>query len=409
MWKVVFRGIRETLERRVCRTNVYSQSSQDNAKNEVKTSLTCQQKFLPPIFITCDKGFCGSVKSADAKNKKQEWNTKHNWPEAVGWSSILATGWVVCQMLCFRKRTFDRDNKETLKSKLYDYSGVSFILTQILNFKPKNILPITNCVGDSNKKPKRQDAESQWSAAKPFGPLTVEEALKEAAEEFKNTHELVVGEYELRYGIEALEEKRYKDALMHFSAGANLSSPGSMFNLGLCYELGIGTLADQKKAVKYYNDAAAHDHADALYNLGVFHAQGRGGLSIDIDLARTYFVKAAKLGQVQAQRALDLEKTEILKKNNNNTSIIPNRCLTIEKNLEKNQANDTCIKLNDYKLNTKVDKILSTNFIAKCTLESPEYEEIIENHTQVFLDFLGLRESSQAPIMITTNDCHVPC
>jgi len=57
----------------------------------------------------------------------------------------------------------------------------------------------------------------------------------------------VVGEYELHYGIKALKQKRYKDAFMHFSAGANLSSPGSMFNLGICYELGIGTLADQKK------------------------------------------------------------------------------------------------------------------------------------------------------------------
>lgn len=89
MWKVVVRGIRETLERRVCRTNVYSQSSQDNAKNEVKTSLTCQQKFLPPIFITCDKSFCGSAKSAGAKGKKHEWNTKHSWPEAVGWVNIF--------------------------------------------------------------------------------------------------------------------------------------------------------------------------------------------------------------------------------------------------------------------------------------------------------------------------------
>jgi len=87
MWKVVFRGIRETLERRVCRTNVYSQSSQDNAKNEVKTSLTCQQKFLPPVFVTYDKGFCGSAKNAGAKNNRRDsdWNTKHSWTEAVGW------------------------------------------------------------------------------------------------------------------------------------------------------------------------------------------------------------------------------------------------------------------------------------------------------------------------------------
>lgn len=93
MWKVVFRGIRETLERRVCRTNVYSQSSQDNTKNEVKTSLTCQQKFLPPVVITCDKGFCGSTKSAGAKNNGHDsnWNTKHSWSEAVGWVNIFST------------------------------------------------------------------------------------------------------------------------------------------------------------------------------------------------------------------------------------------------------------------------------------------------------------------------------
>lgn len=407
MWKVVVRGIRETLERRVCRTNVYSQSSQDNAKNEVKTSLTCQQKFLPPMCISCDKSFCGPAKNAGANDKKHEWNTKHTWPEAVGWSSVLAAGLIVCQTLCLHKRIFNRENKETLKNKLYNYSGVPFILTQILNLEPKNILPVTNCVGNSNKKSKLQDSDSQWSAAKPFGPITLEEALKEAADEFTNTHNVVVGEYELHYGIKALKEKRYKDAFMHFSAGANLSSPGSMFNLGICYELGIGTLADQKKAIKYYNDAAAHNHADALYNVGVFHAQGRGGLPIDIDIARTYFVRAAKLGQIQAQYALDLEKADTLKKNNN-TSIIPNNCSTTERNLEKNKANDTRIKLNNYTLNTNIDQILSTNFITKCTVESPGYEKIIENNTQVFLDFLGLKESSPA-VMITTNDCHVPC
>lgn len=75
----------------------------------------------------------------------------------------------------------------------------------------------------------------------------ISQAFEEAADEFTKTHKIVVGEYELRFGIKALEEKRYKDALIHFSQGAKLSSPGSMFNLGLCYELGIGTSADQKK------------------------------------------------------------------------------------------------------------------------------------------------------------------
>ncbi|XP_077261931.1 uncharacterized protein LOC143897278 [Temnothorax americanus] len=393
MWKVVVRGIRETLERRVCRTNVYSQSSQDNAKNEVKTSLTCQQKFLPPVFITCDKGFCGSAKSSGAKNKQHDWNTKHSWPEAVGWSSVLAAGWVVCQTLCLRKRVFDRDSNENCsKSKLRGCSRVSLILMQLLNLHPRKILPVTNCTGTSNKLAKTsnlQESDSQWTAEKPFGPITIEEAFKEAADEFTNTHKIVVGEYELRYGIKALEEKRYKDALAHFSAGAKLSSPGSMFNLGLCYELGIGTLADQAKAAKYYNDAAAHDHADALYNLGVFHAQGRGGLPINIDTARTYFTRAARLGQVQAQHALDLEKAEIQSKKN--TSPVPNISLK-NSGSDKSDGNDTHVKLSDFMLYTNADDTFSP----------------ITKSSKVFLEFLGLKEPSQAPIMINTNDCRVP-
>lgn len=49
---------------------------------------------------------------------------------------------------------------------------------QILNLEPKSILPVcvaTNCVDNSNKKSKLQDSDSQWSAAKPFGPITLEE------------------------------------------------------------------------------------------------------------------------------------------------------------------------------------------------------------------------------------------
>ncbi|XP_011697392.1 PREDICTED: uncharacterized protein LOC105455625 [Wasmannia auropunctata] len=399
MWKVVFRGIRETLERRVCRTNVYSQSSQDNAKNEVKTSLTCQQKFLPPVFITCDKGFCESAKSAGAKNERHDsdWNAKHSWSEAVGWSSVLAAGWIVCQTLCLRKRVFDRDNNDILKRsfpsfKIFDSNskGVSYILTQLLNLQPRKILPVTNCIGTSKKSANLQDSNSQWTAEKSFGPITIEEAFKQAADEFTNTHNIVVGEYELRFGIKALEEKRYKDALMHFTVGAKLSSPGSMFNLGLCYELGIGTLADQAKAAKYYNDAAAHDHADALYNLGVFHAQGRGGLQIDIDTARTYFTRAARLGQVQAQHALDLEKAESRRKSKKNVSTSLNVNLK-NSDLEKNDGNDTPIKLSDFMLYTNVDDTFST----------------ITKSSQVFLDFLGLKQPTQTPIMITTNDCRV--
>lgn len=420
MWKFVARGIRETLERRACRTNVYSQSSQDNTKNEIKANVTCQQKFLPPILVTCNKGFCGSTKSAGTEDKenKSDWNTKHTWTEAVGWSSVLTAGWVVCQTLCLHKRQFfDRDNKETsapvrpqnetLKSRLFNCAGVSQILAQISNLQARHIFPVTNCVGNNNKKSTWQDSKSQWTAEKPFGPITVEEEFKNVADEFANIHKLVLGEHELRHGIKALEEKRYTDALVHFATGAKMSCAGSMFNLGLCYELGIGTVADQSEAAKCYNDAAAYDHADALYNLGVFHAQGRGGLPINIDIARTCFTKAAQLGQAQAKHALDLERTHNMKKVSD-VGLIADTCLK-DAGLRRNRTTYTRARLTDYALSTSTDHALSASF-AKSTREVPEYNEVVEDATQVFLDFLGLRDSSnQASIMRTTNNCVVPC
>lgn len=62
-----------------------------------------------------------------------------------------------------------------------------------------------------------------------------------------------MGELELDYGSKALEEERYEDAVEHFITGAKLSSAASMFNLGLCYELGLGTSTDYAKVnIKIY-------------------------------------------------------------------------------------------------------------------------------------------------------------
>lgn len=73
------------------------------------------------------------------------------------------------------------------------------------------------------------------------------QTYKEAEDELIQTHKSVMSELELSSGILALEEKRYEDAIEHFTEGAKLSSVSSMFNLGLCYELGLGTSVDYAK------------------------------------------------------------------------------------------------------------------------------------------------------------------
>lgn len=400
MWKFITRGIRETLERRACRTNVYSQTSQEpNTKNEVKTSLTCNHKFLAPSFSIFNKEFCGSEKTAGAKDNDYDskYNTKYTWSDAIGWSSVLAVGWVVCQSLCLRRRLFEKEKDLKLKSKLsrIPETRTSHLINQVLNLRPKHILPSINCIGN-NKIYAQENCDSDWNPDKPYGPITIEEALTEAAEEFANTHKSTVAEFELHYGLKALEERRYNDAIKHFTAGASLSSAASMFNLGLCHELGLGTLVDHVKAAKYYSDAADQGHADATYNLGVYHAQGRGGFTVDINRARDYFVKAAELGQSQAQRALDLERRHYQSRQNENDPIFPDERRGIAKILPSNRnVNQILKKLISY-------NSLSTQSQVEFLDDSDSKQSMLgyTNPTQSFLNMLGINEPAMMPVTV---------
>lgn len=408
MWKFVTRGIRKSLERRTsCQTNVYSQTSQDsNSKCEVKTHLTCNHKFLAPTLLYCKTGLYNFTRVGGTKDKHRDssdWNAKYSWTEAVGWSSILAVGWVVCQTLCLHRRFFEVDPNAAWRKKFsfVPKTNVSQLLAQLLNLQPQHVLPVTNCVGSNNDRNTNNVLEEEWTANEPYGPITIEEALQEARDEFTHTHRLVMGEFELRVGVKALQDKHYKEALKHFSVGAKLSHPGSTFNLGLCYEMGLGTLVDYVKAARYYHDAAEKGHADAMYNLGVFHAQGRG-VELDIDKARILFTKAAKLGQTKAQYALDLEKPETQLEQTNNVIL-------------REDVNN--LSLNNVQHNNKEDNILMqlagyeneivTNLDAQSasqTLFSKQRIHQTKNPTEIFLDFLGLHEPSPIPIIIGTSE-----
>jgi TPR repeat protein len=42
-------------------------------------------------------------------------------------------------------------------------------------------------------------------------------------------------------------------------------------NTGVCYDYGQGVAKDERKAVEYYQLAAAQNHATAQHNLGALH------------------------------------------------------------------------------------------------------------------------------------------
>lgn len=158
------------------------------------------------------------------------------------------------------------------------------------------------------------------------------------------------------------------------------------------------------QAAKHYNDAAAHDHADALYNLGIYHAQGKGGLPINISTARTCFTRAAKLGQLQAQRALELEKADIQSKGSNSASTVP-KILPTSTSLPAQETNE---------LNHIRGKLIDTmtSFITKSAGDAPGYSDgIARDSARVLMytiDLLGLKNPDQAAVATATDNC-VPC
>lgn len=145
-----------------------------------------------------------------------------------------------------------------------------------------------------------------------------------------------------------------------------------------------------------------------MYNLGVFHAQGKGDLILDLDRARLYFKKAAQLGQIQAQQALDLENIAVQSTSNDNISNVSN--------------NDKySLKVDDFHREKSSKKLLSklinyTNTYnnqsrAECNTSSFECQSIdkVKNPTEIFLDYLGLTEPNIVPVTISLDECRVQC
>lgn len=133
-------------------------------------------------------------------------------------------------------------------------------------------------------------------------------------------------------------------------------------------------------------------HAGAMYNLAIFHAQGRGNFSVDINKARTLFKRAADLGQEKAKEALMIdEKYTIESTARKNESI-----LIKKKSSMKNVLKNTIFNMAKYE----------DVFISKSNKKSDSYfidKEIDnQNSTEAFLNILGINETPLQPI---ANSC----
>lgn len=83
------------------------------------------------------------------------------------------------------------------------------------------------------------------------------------------------------------------------------------------------TLLYLQQAMELYRSAAILEHPGALYNLGIYYGQGRGGLARDIGMATRLLHLAAVQGQqdaIAALKSLNIDDEPMLMKDEDNWS-----------------------------------------------------------------------------------------
>lgn len=71
------------------------------------------------------------------------------------------------------------------------------------------------------------------------------------------------------------------------------------YMLGLCYQVGRGTIINQKKAFDYYLKSANQGNAQSMYTVGLCYENGMG-IEEDLNEACDWYYKANELGHVDA-------------------------------------------------------------------------------------------------------------
>ncbi|RZF46427.1 hypothetical protein LSTR_LSTR012502 [Laodelphax striatellus] len=353
MWKTLARGLRAPFERSPWSNRTSGEQSTAPNNQENKFHLPCPFRLIPSLLEKCQTypylPFCPERKQnqqgADSEGRTDESCKNETFYQqpcgllgAVGWSGVLVLGWTILQPW-YRHDTIRRhqpklhaDVKQNVKGtqtvNLSRYQSLYRLLINPAFSQP--ILPAFSTTSASSSTPSSSsfsssvDSQSSVSSSSlgegsidyfnvakesssPDRQLTPDEAFDQAAEEVRMIHERLMGASENRQGVACMSLSQNREAIEHFRVASQLQYAPAAFNLGQCYELGIGTEQDFTQAAHWYQKASDLGHPIAMYNLGVFYAHGWGGLVANSTHARNLFTRAAKLGQAEAQAALDLK------------------------------------------------------------------------------------------------------
>jgi TPR repeat protein len=104
-------------------------------------------------------------------------------------------------------------------------------------------------------------------------------------------------------GLNNAIKRNLGKALTWYQQAADLDLPEGIYNVGVCYEIGMGTAPDQKKAMDSYLKAAEKGLPQAELKLASLYLTGEG-VTADVPKGLDYLKKAADKNFPQAQMEL---------------------------------------------------------------------------------------------------------
>lgn len=85
------------------------------------------------------------------------------------------------------------------------------------------------------------------------------------------------------YASGAFGKIENKEAFVLFQAAAKHGHIESAYRTAYCFEEGLGTTRDSRKALDFLKFSASRNHSSAMYKLGLYSFYGRMGLSTDVN------------------------------------------------------------------------------------------------------------------------------
>jgi len=108
-----------------------------------------------------------------------------------------------------------------------------------------------------------------------------------------------VAQYQM--GISYLDNGRTEDAVRLIRSASDSGQPAAQYRLAKLYETGEGVTQNAGMARQLTERAARSGNRIAMHDLALYHAEGRGGVKMDLDTAAKWFEKAAERGVVDSQ------------------------------------------------------------------------------------------------------------